>query len=240
VTVSIALSVIHAAWSPARRVMMMDLERKIGGRSVIESETVGYRVSKDMDKRGVWPPAKAAWQFVASTSATHGLVIQDDAIPCTDFLKGVRQAISERPDDPICYWSMRRNIISRARDQGSSWFTSADAVMGIALSMPVPMISDFLCWQAQHVDPALPDDDRRLCLYLVYGAKRRLWTTVPSLVEHAAPSESLLGNGNSRRVATWWADGTSATTIDWSQGASSPPHDSQRTIGSVTMSGFRP
>lgn len=220
--------------------MLMGLERRLGGRQVIESEVIGYRVSKDTAHAGSWPPAKAAWQFVMATAASHGLVIQDDAIPCRDFVQGVKAAIAEKPDEAICYWSMRHNIIDKARAQGSSWFTSADAVMGIAMSMPREMIRDFLVWEAAHVDSSLGGDDRRLCLYYAYGIERRVWTTVPSLVEHGAPSDSLTGNGNGRRVATYWAGDRSATSIDWTKGAERPPHDSQRTIGKVTMAGYRP
>lgn len=106
----------------------------------------------------------------------------------------------------------------------SSWARIDDGVYGVALAIPVEMVSDFLSWERAHIKPAYPHDDRRIMLWM-RARKMAVWATVPSLVQHGAPSASTLGHNNGRMVARQYIGDASALGIDWSRGAERPPRD---------------
>ena len=74
--------------------------------------------------------------------------------------------------------------------------------------------------------PIIPAALVYLCLYVMEQGQP-VYCTVPSLVEHAAPGHSTLGNSNSGRVARWFIGlQDSPLDVDWTKGLPKPPYDS--------------
>jgi len=144
-------------------------------------------------------------------------------IPCRDFIRSAEAAISIKPEEAVCFFSVRK-VIQTALDQGQSWAIDPDGTWGGSVSLPMEMVFDFLKWERKHVRPDYRWDDGRLALYLVHGIRRPVWHTVPSLLEHGAPGESLVGNGDGikRTSQAFIGIRRSGLEIDWSRGASSP------------------
>jgi len=221
---SISLSIIHAAWAPQRRLYLMDLLKSLGGIKTIHAQTVAYQVSKDIDRSGVWPTVRKAWKFGLASGATHHLVVQDDALASKNFLETVHRLIEIKPDELICFFSMRK-AAQQARARGEHWFTTNDGCFGISLCFPIEFLAALVRWERTHVKPDCPHDDTRVANYLKYGPiKKRVWHPSPSLIEHAAPSDSILGNSHPHRVAKVWVGDQDPLEIDWSLGAETPFH----------------
>lgn len=193
-------------------------------------------IVEDSRQEGLWPTAKRAWKAIAP-EATHHLVLQDDILPCLDFLPAVAQAIITKPDEPLSFYA-NRAVIDQARQQGSSWARISRPLFGQANCFPVAMVRDFLSWEEQHVKPSLKFDDSRIAMYLL-AHHRPIWTTVPSLVEHVGAYESLLGHagkiGKYERVARWFLGADrSGLEIDWTRGSENPPWDKNGSLADYT------
>ena len=87
---------------------------------------------------------------------------------------------------------------------------------GQAQCLPVEMVEPFLRWERDTwLDVEYGWDDFRLRLWLAMQGMWS-WATVPSLVEHGAPSQSLIGNGGSQRVARRFAgENVACDQVDW-------------------------
>lgn len=219
--VRLSLVVTHAPFSGERRVMVQDLSRRIKDKDLL----VEFTILKDYDKAGPWPVSRKAWKMAGRKGATHQLVLQDDVIPCRDFVKTLLKLVELKPDVPIGIYANRK-VVETARTAGSSWALIPDGAWGQAVLLPVALAWDFLRWERAHVTAhgefVKKHYDTRVAMWLL-KTKRPMWATVPSLIEHIAPSRSLLGFSHSRRVARWFAGADkSGLDFDWSQGLENP------------------
>jgi len=210
-TVKLSLAIMT---HPARAGLIPQLVKRLGPRTP-------RQIISDVTSQGVWRTARRAWE-AAPRNATHHLVLQDDVIPCRKFYQAALDAIGAVPDRPISFYANRK-IITAALEAGSSWAVIPDGAWGQAMCLPASMIPDWIAWCDRHVDKSFRHDDTRLTLWLLY-VQRPVFCTVPSLVEHGLPAQSLAGNSNRNRVARCFigadADGTA---IDWTLGLSDPP-----------------
>jgi hypothetical protein len=212
---------MHAEFDPERRAMVTALLRGMGGLDVLNRETVGWSVTKDGNRAGVWPTARRAWLDSRRYLSSHHLVIQDDAIVCRDFLAGVKAIVAIQPEAAITLYANRK-VVEEAREQGSAWASYRDGPWGLAVVMPSAWASDFLRWEAAAVPSSYPHDDRRLGLWLWNEGKPCLGV-VPSIVEHGGWKHSTMGHSNPRSRARWFLGiDKSALSVDWTKGASKP------------------
>lgn len=238
--VRLAIAIAHTPWDAQRRANIVEIQRRLGGLKRINEELVGFRVIQERrgppvkgEKRSCWPTVGAAYRWLAQqTKATHVIELADDSLPCRDFIEGAKNAFAAKPEEIVNFFTMRRSCVEPTLAAGKHWFTSPDSTWGGMMGMPRAVCADFLDWERQHVDPEYIHDDGRLNLYLWHGIKKPIWVTVPSLLEHIDPGNSLLGHGNRMRVATAFLGSRSAATIDWSRGADDPV----RTGGSLSFS----
>lgn len=173
----------------------------------------------------VWRTARAAWQL-ADPDADWHVLIQDDAVPCRDFLAGLERALAFVPQDAVVspYLGTGRNVPIRweamalAADRaGAPWVKSLKLMWGVCIALPTGLIPEMI----DHADrrSGVPDDMR-----VAGWAERRgseVWYPWPSLVDHL-PVPSLTKHKAHERVARRWHDG-SALDIDWSGHAVSDP-----------------
>lgn len=135
--------------------------------------------------------------------ASHGIVLQDDAIVCADFPPAVTAAIEERPEQVLSLWvgglpgRTRKDfwVAQKARDSWSRiYFRDIHHV--VALVWPRPLAEEFLAWTDSS---RMPGDCRQVQSDdAIVGAwarrtKKQFWACVPSLVEHDDDIPSTIG-----------------------------------------------
>lgn len=210
-TVAIGVMTCAARWGQAEA-----LAKRIGGPVTVVYDNGG----------GVWATARRTWQALLAEDATHALVLQEDVAVCRDFRESVEAACQARPEAELSFYANRK-AITEARERGESWCApGGDATWGQAICLPMAWVSEMLAWldapgayshRWNRPISGFPDDwdDRRVGAFL-QEHKRPVLCSVPSLVEHTAPSASLLGHNNGNRVARWFIGETvSGLSVDW-------------------------
>ena len=183
------------------------------------------RVELDENDEGPWAVAKRCWEGTPE-NATHSMILQDDVLLCQDFYVGACRAIRHRPASPLAFYANSKSV-DEAREQGRAW-ARVSGMWGVAQCLPAPYVKALLCWAtnalndpdyADNVDThGIPGDDWFLSRFLK-KAKLKTWATVPSLVEHGLPKNSLMGHRQVRkdqRVARWFiGENVSALSVDF-------------------------
>lgn len=216
-------AVMHVPDSAVRRAMLSGLLIRMG-QDVVRDRLDGFTVVKDAKREGVWPTARKAW-LSAAGSATHHLVIQDDAILCLDFIIGVERLVECAPESPILMYDMTK-ATTEALSKGTNWIVRSSMSTALAVVMPVDMAIAAIKWADANVVPSLVHDDVRFSMYF-QDHKIPILSTAPSLVDHGG-DESLVGNprylpGRRERKARKFIGATvSATSIDWAATVSRP------------------
>ena len=113
---------------------------------------------------------------------THVLVLQDDVLPCVDFIPAVKRIIEAYPDRAITYFSTRE-AIDEAIVKNLNYVEQKYFFMAQCYSMPVAMIKDFLQFNYLSVKDSVKMDDERIGTYLFMRGLKAI-ATAPSLVEH--------------------------------------------------------
>lgn len=166
----------------------------------------------------VWANARAAW-LMADPDADWHAVIQDDAVPCPDFLAGLERALAYVPPDAVVspYLGTGRTVpirweaLARAADTaGASWVRTQKLMWGVCIVLPVGMITEMI--QRADRRPGIPDDMRVAGWAEKTG--REVWYTWPSMINHRLVP-SLTKHRAADRVARRWHGG-SALDLGWS------------------------
>ena len=152
----------------------------------------------DHEHRGVWPTAWKAWNSIRR-GATHHCVIQDDAILMKNSPLAIIKAVEARPDSPVGIFAARGIVIDAYR-RGDAWCQIQDGIWGLGSVLPVGLIRRWMQWNRETVIKEFPHDDTRLRWFLIEEGIW-VWTTVPSLIDHGAPSDSVIGHNNRTRIA---------------------------------------
>lgn len=155
------------------------------------------------------------------------MVVEDDAVPCRDFLAGVELALSARPFNAICFYSNTK-AIEKARERGWSWvYAEGDFYNCQAFVLPRAWIAEFLGYadsdgfgSGQGFDPDSGTDIRVNRWLKAWG--ERVLLSAPSLVEHGQPGNSVLFGRHGylkKRTARWFiGPDASPLDIDWTKG----------------------
>lgn len=202
--VTLGMAISHVDSEANRRAWVSEIRRECPAAVVVKDQ-----------RRNLWHTVRRTWLEALSHGHTHAVAMQDDMIPCPHFEALALSAIEARPDDAICYFSMRK-ALGDARASGDPiWLDTPDACWGGTTILPESMAYDFLAWERRHIARSYPWDDRRLSMYLI-SHDLRCYVTAPSLVQHEGNDSSLMGNQASvagrERKSHWVADGS---PIDW-------------------------
>lgn len=166
----------------------------------------------------VWRVAREAWRMFDPSAGYH-VLIQDDALPCADFLAGMERALDHVPDHAlVCpYLGQGRNVprrwaqmAERADSAGASWVRSYTLMWGVSIAVPTRFIPDMIAWCDRKA--GMPDDMR-----VGRWFQRQhidTWYTWPSLIDHRR-GPSLTKHRQVERVARRHHPG-SALELDWS------------------------
>lgn len=142
----------------------------------------------DDGKLGEWRNHMRAWKSAADSDATHAVILQDDAVPIPDFRKHVEAAVKQRPDKLLSlYLGTHRprreevlRTVAKAEKSSASWIVSDSLHWGVAVVVPVALISEILSTVRSS---RLPYDQRISEWAHATGAT--VYYTWPSLVNHA-------------------------------------------------------
>lgn len=188
----------------------------------VTSEGAGVRVFWDPQPQGppdVWRTVRQAW--TAPTPHSHRLVLQDDAVPCRDFCPAVDRIASLYPDRAVNLFVIRQAHADSALTRGVHLVPLPDWLYSVAILLPAAMGPDYVAWaEEQRRDGVLKDDvrlddDHALKLYLRH-LRRPMWGTVPCLVQHGAPADSLLGHSRRSRTSDFFlGEDVSGLDVDW-------------------------
>jgi hypothetical protein len=188
-----------------------------------ENPEISISVIQDSQRQGCWPTYRRTLE--AANGATHHIVLQDDVELCDDFLKSVKTVIGMRSQNLIELYTHSPSA-QAVRERGESWMQTY-AAHGPGLIWPRNLISEFLNWQDQHIDPNCPWDDIRISMWLV-KTSRQAFATVPSLIQHLGGLSSVMGLNSAKKIATWYIGATqSGTQVDWTKGFHTPLQDSE-------------
>lgn len=153
-------------------------------------------------------------------TATHHLVLQDDAVIPRDLVAGVEAALQHAPQDvPVClyvgkvrpYREMVTEYVGRAR--GASWLVMDRLNWGVAVVLPTSMIDGLVAYCDQG---SIPNYDSRMSKWFEAN-NIPVWYPWPSLVDHRESPSLVPGRGHSGRVAHQFIGAnTSALAIDYS------------------------
>lgn len=141
------------------------------------------------DGRGEWATHARAWQWLSEQPGlTHGIVLQDDAVPVDDFRRHAAAAIEARPDDCVSFYTGTgfplhvQPLIQFCHELASmesfSWLKSDRLFWGVGVALPLEHVPALLAR-----DCPLPYDERigDFCKQ----ERVAVSYTYPSLVDHA-------------------------------------------------------
>jgi len=113
---------------------------------------------------------------------THVLVLQDDVLPCADFVETALHIAQLLPNDPVTFFSNSESI-SHALQNNIHWATLKVWFMAQSYMMPVAIAKDLVEWVDEYCKPDMTHDDDRMATYMWYHSQK-VYATAPSLVEH--------------------------------------------------------
>lgn len=181
---------------PSRSLVGRALAHHLGGVAVTDPEP---------DEPGAWSCARLAWGAHAKPGTTHRLVVQDDALPCEDFIRRASDALSDQPGAMVAFYVGSAHASARRLRMESMscspWHELARGhfVPTVALAMPLNIGWDLAAWPgADQLDPRYDDE--------IVGAFRDAydvpaWATIPCLVEHDNRPPSLLHPEHGHRTS---------------------------------------
>jgi hypothetical protein len=152
---------------------------------------------------------------------THLIILQDDILPCKDFLATCERLIEVNPNNFISMYSAN-DAVSRTVGR-KSWLTINSAYGLCAYIIPSFIAEEYLLFDPKIKD-SITADDVRMSVFLRH-TNRKVWVTCPSLVEHICWHTNANGGkaGINHRVASEYIGyENSGLDIDWTKGLDDP------------------
>lgn len=229
ITLALAIPTV-ASWRPERR-KSLDRLREDLGISEVPTEASSFSFSflgadgiagpelqvfflehDNRSPREVWCAHIQEWGI--RTGATHFVQLQDDMRVAPDklFWKALLAMIVAHPHEIINLQAVHQDTPKLARE-GFSGYTTVDGMPGPAYAIPTDMLREFRGWaRTSLVDGALQavPEDTLLGIFAMV-TRRRIWSPIPTIVDHPGDAGSTYGNEKAirqRPLVRWdnWAD----------------------------------
>jgi hypothetical protein len=155
---------------------------------------------------------------LAPSTASHLLVLQDDAILCRHL---VASAALIARDDPVLLFVGGAPVrLAHALRKARSHLVpvtlrSSEWMPLVAVLWPTPLATAFRAWADRHT---VPRSDDAVAGQWVKATGQPLWATAPSLVEHDDRQPSLVrrhGRSPWRRAHAWIGPDADPLALDW-------------------------
>lgn len=161
-----------------------------------------------------WRCAREAWRRTPD-DCTHRLVIQDDALPCADFLNRVAERVADMPDAPLAFFFGRNSYpldllgYQQALERCEEWWPLPHQgwVPAVCVALPRDQALDLAEFELPHHErPSVADDEVMLEWCVARGLTA--YASIPSLVEHDDSAVSTMGGhvGHIRQAVCFAAD----------------------------------
>lgn len=156
-------------------------------------------------------------------TASHHLVVQDDALVCRDLLAGIERASKYVPQDaPLCLYIGRvkpfrervNRLVSRAGSD-VSWIRMQGLYWGVGIVIPTGHLPTLTEWFRGSAGQQITNYDRRVSRW--YEEQHiPVWYPWPSLVDHRGDDSLVSGHGPGRHAHRFLGAQCSALDVDWS------------------------
>jgi hypothetical protein len=189
----------------------------------LNEESPGHVYCCPPELPSVWAAAKWCWKSIPA-EATHLLVLQEDILPCRDFIAGMKAAVAIKPDSIISpYCSHNEARIARVGQAGGSWLPLTGSTWGQGILMPRALIRQFLEFEYAVFDDSFPHDDTRVSIFSAVTGNPN-WVIIPNLIQHTHPKASILKYNNAGKVSsTFIGAEESALQVDFTRGTDQKP-----------------
>tara|TARA_R100001460_G_scaffold2629_2_gene8401 strand:- start:3228 stop:3788 length:561 start_codon:yes stop_codon:yes gene_type:complete len=153
-----------------------------------------------IDKKG----NGAMWSYLKALELLNnksGIIMEDDALLCTNFLQKISKEISKKPFNFINFFSMRKADL----EIGSRWYS--DYTCNICTFFPEGQAEKILEWHKSYWEPANFEGNKptSACdLFLrSYFKKNKIkcWLVVPNLVDHRIGVSAIDSRRSSKRIS---------------------------------------
>jgi hypothetical protein len=140
--------------------------------------------------------AQQAWKLAEDNPCVQ---LEDDILLCDDFLNKINKAVSERPNDVIQFFSMRKKDLT----EGSRYELGSNFLMHQCYYLPKGMSKKIYnysfefedsCKQNEHISP-----NDLVTRYYFKKNKIKYWLHVPSLVDHRIAKSAIDPRRSSKR-----------------------------------------
>jgi hypothetical protein len=188
-TVKPIITIATLATDPARKLALGRLLAEL--RPQCQRHDVPLYVYEDNAGAGSLGPWLHCLEVGAERpEATHVTFLPDDALLCRDFVATLLDAIAAKPDVIQCHQANH----PKAKEVRSSWYTTSDGFTAFGGTMPVDFVREHLAWRQLAIkDGELVQGDEGVNLWAL-ATGRRIYKSIPSLVDHDTALESRDGN----------------------------------------------
>jgi hypothetical protein len=174
---TIAIAIPHAAHKPGRAASLERLRAQLGG------DGSDRRVFADKEPHWRW--SLRLWRWGLESGADWLVQLQDDVeVPAT-FRDAVKAALSVAPEhcEVVALFGIHPLARELAR-VGNRWHTTANWLMGNGYALSRPFLAEFVPWVEANEAIARVTCEDALINRFVTETGRRVFHTIPSLVEH--------------------------------------------------------
>ena len=148
------------------------------------AERLNATLSMDDIGMGAARNHERAWNWLKDSPEPWCLVLEDDAVVCTDFLHQASLALAHAPSPIVSFYLGRgrpphwQDKIARVIAREEHWILSTEMLHGVAVAIRTELIPDLLTWieDQEPVDEAMSDFAQQNHLEIAYSH--------PSLVDH--------------------------------------------------------
>jgi GR25 family glycosyltransferase involved in LPS biosynthesis len=148
------------------------------------AEKLNATISMDDISMGAARNHERAWTWLKDSPEPWSLVLEDDAVVCSDFLEQVKLSLAHAPSPIVSFYLGRgrpphwQDRIARVIAREEHWIISTEMLHGVAVAIRTELIPDLLTWitDQEPVDEAMSDFAQQNHLEIAY--------THPSLVDH--------------------------------------------------------
>ena len=179
---------------------------------VIAAHEPGVNVLVDHEGLGVMAMFRKCWQAMPEG---HGIVLQDDLLPCRNLMKALDVIATIIPTEPVAIYDMHIAALNIATGMGTQWRKLQASNWGGSVMLPTSWVPNMLAWIDYALLP-LDDDDTALSLY-VKAFGRFFWHT-PPLLQHIGLVSTLKHGRTYTGNRLFVGENFDALSVDWSRG----------------------
>jgi hypothetical protein len=192
---TIALAVPHCPWDPHRVKSLQRVRQACGLRNDVDDHPhlAAFRLFAEV---GPTPPhvwSGKLFQWAAEQGADWVVQVQDDVVPCPDFVDVAKAALSEAGKagaDVVGFFTIAPPAANFAA-MGCNWLTTTDWMTGPAWAIRPSFAREFVQFKnlrmrdgwADRVKENSLNEDTLLGLGCA-ALGRRIWNPLPALVDH--------------------------------------------------------